>query len=75
MGLKEDILSASRMCGIDPYTQAFKPSELGLNASDYGSFSDYCSENETRSGKWNTKVILKVAERTRTDRPRRYLLL
>jgi hypothetical protein len=75
MVLKEAILRASSIRGIDPYTQSFKPSDLGQTASDYGSFSDHCAENETRSGKWNEEVTLKVVEWTSTRRPRRYLLL
>ncbi len=47
MSLKEDMLQASREAGINPYSQPFKPSDLGLKSSKYGSFSDYC-EN-TRS--------------------------
>jgi hypothetical protein len=75
MTLREAILEASRRRGMDPYTQPFKPSELGIRASDYGSFSDHCSENETCSGKWNSEVILKVAEWSASGRPFRYLLL
>lgn len=74
MTLKKDILDRSGSRGIDPYTQAFKPSDLGLKASDYGSFSDYCSEDETCSGKWNPEVILKVME-WKGIRPYKYLLL
>jgi len=75
LGLKEDILRASRKRDIDPYNDSFKPSELGLKASKYGSFSDYCSKNETLSGQYNNNVILKVVERDKANRPRRYLLL
>lgn len=74
MSLREDILRESRVHGIDPYTEAFKPSDLGLNASNYGSFSDHCDKNETRSGKWNPDVILKVHE-WKGDKPYKYLLL
>ena len=75
MRLKEAILKESSIHGIDPYKQPFKPSDLGMKASDYGSFSDYCSETETRSGKWNKDVILEVAEWTRANKPHRYLLI
>lgn len=74
MKLKDDILQASKVRGINPYTQSFKPSKLGLKASDYGSFSDFCSSNETISGKWNKAVVLEVAEWTQTHKPFRYLL-
>lgn len=75
MGLKDTILEQSKICGINPYRQPFKPIDLGIKASDYGSFSDYCSRDETLSGKWNPIVILRVAEWTRAGRPYRYLLL
>jgi hypothetical protein len=75
MGLKDDILEASERLGIDPYHQAFKPSDLGLNSNKYGSFSDYCAEDETISGKWSSDVILKVAERNKGGKPYKYLLI
>ena len=75
MSLKNDIIKAAARKGINPYKHPFKPADLGLSASDYGSFSDYCSKEETVSGKWNKQVILKVAEFGKTGRPRRYLLL
>lgn len=74
MNLKEVILEASAIRGIDPYTQPFKPADLGIKASDFGSFSDYCSLNETCSGKYRTDVTLIVYDRTRTGKPLRYLL-
>jgi hypothetical protein len=74
MGLKEAILEASSVRGIDPYRQPFKPADLGIIASDYGSFSDYCSKSETQSGKWNKEVILEAAEWTRTGKPYKYIL-
>jgi hypothetical protein len=74
MGLRDAILRASRLKGIDPYRQPFKPSDIGINANDWGSFSDYCSDGETQSGKWNKEVILEVAEWTRSDRAYKYLL-
>jgi hypothetical protein len=73
MGLKEDILRASNERDLDPYMQSFKPSELGLKSSDYGSFSDYC-EN-TKSAKWNRSVILKPVKFNKAGRPWKYLLL
>jgi hypothetical protein len=75
MKLKEVILEQSRIRGIDPYRQAFKPADLGIRSSDYGSFSDHCSKDETCSGKWNPKTILKVAEWTRSGKPLKYLLV
>ena len=75
MNLRAQILYKSRELGIDPYTHPFKPSDLKIRASDYGSFSDYCAQEETESGKWNKDIILKVAEWTSTGRPYKYLLL
>jgi hypothetical protein len=75
MELKYAVLRESRIRGIDPYRQPFKPSDLGIRASDYGSFSDHCADDETVSGKWNPEVIFRVVERTQNGRPRRYLLL
>ncbi len=75
MDLKEDILKACKKTGINPYKQAFKPSDLGLTASDYGSFSDYCSANDTQSGHWSPKTVLKVTIRDKGGRPLKYLLI
>jgi len=75
MKLRDAILTASCRCGIDPYREPFKPADLGINANDYGSFSDHCSPNETCSGKYNREVILKVAERGYGGRPLKYLLI
>lgn len=73
MALKNDILQASRRIGIDPYNDPFKPSELRLNASKYGSFSDYCADTE--SSKWNSNVILRPVELRKDGKPLRYLLI
>lgn len=74
MGLKEDILKASVKNGIAPYKEPFRPSDLGLTSSDYESFSDHCSRDETISGKWSTDVILTVAKKDKSGRPSIYLL-
>ena len=60
--LRNLIIERSKIMGIDPYRHHFKPSDLDIRASDYGSFSDYCAPDKTESGKWNQEVILKVAE-------------
>jgi hypothetical protein len=73
MSLKDDILRASKERGINPYVQPFKPSELGLKSSDYGSFSDYCAK--TVSAKWNQNIFLKPVEFDKSGHPRRYLLI
>lgn len=75
MGIKEDILEASKSIGINPYTKPFKPSDLGLSSNKYGSFSDYCSEIDSISGKYSETTILKVAEKDKSGRPFKYLLL
>lgn len=75
MSLKEDILKASNLHGMDPYNQPFKPSDLKLNSGKYGSFSDYCSKNETKSGKYSKTTILKVAEKKKNNKPYKYLLI
>jgi len=71
--LRADILSHAAARGWDPYKQPFKPSELGLTSSDYGSFSDYCSDTE--SSKWNESVVLRCVDTGPSGRPLRYLLL
>ena len=75
MKIKEDILNASRKVGIDPYTQPFKASDLGLNSNKYGSFSDYCSEEDSTSGKYAETTIFKVVQKDGSGRPFKYLLL
>ncbi|HRZ27857.1 MAG TPA: hypothetical protein P5295_13715 [Spirochaetota bacterium] len=75
MPLREDIINAARCRGIDPYNDPFTPADLGLNASDYGSFADYCDPEDAESGQYNPNVILKVAKRKRNNRPWKYLLI
>jgi len=50
--LKENIKSAAMKKGVDPYREPFKPSDLGLISSNYGSFSDHCEKGTTKSSKW-----------------------
>jgi hypothetical protein len=71
---EKNIISHAQERGIDPYTQPFKANELGLKATDYGSFSDWCKYGTTLSAKHNIRACLKVAEH-RNGRPYRYLLL
>lgn len=73
--LKKDIIEAGKRLHINPCITPFKPSDLGLRAENYGSFSDYCSQNETRSGRHNKEVILKVAKLTKAGKPFKYLLV
>jgi hypothetical protein len=61
--------------GSDPYRQAFKPLDLGIKACDCGSFSDYCSKDETCSGKWNPEIVLRVVKWTPGGKPHKYVLL
>ena len=71
--LVEDILRAAEASGIDPYRTPFKPSDLGLSAQDYGSFSDYCADTE--SAQYNSHICLKAVEFRRDGKPLRYILL
>ena len=73
MNLCEAILKASKERGIDPFKTPFKPSDLGLKASDYGSFSDWCEVGETKSARYNPRACLRVKE-WRGPKPYRYLL-
>ena len=73
--LGEDIIRAAAKRGIDPFQTPFTPKDLGIIASDYGCFADWCSAAETRSGKWNKHVCLKVSARSHSGKPRRYVLL
>jgi len=73
--LGEDIIRAAQKLGIDPFQMLFTPKDLNLKASDYGSFADWCSPEEAKSGKWNKYVCLKVAEHSNSGKPRRYVLL
>ena len=72
--LRLDIIRAAKARGIDPFTKPFKPSDLGIKASDYGSFSDWCDKKQTKSGKYNVNVCLSVAE-WRNGKPFKYVLL
>lgn len=74
MDLREDILRKAQTKGIDPFQVPFRPRDLGLKASDYGSFSDWCKPEETKSARYNRRVCLKVKE-WRNGKPYRYLLL
>jgi len=69
--LKSDITVAARRSNIDPYKDPFKASDLGLNASDYGSFSDHCKKGTTKSSKWCGCGLLKLVQK----KPFRYILM
>ncbi len=72
--LCKEVIQAAKGKGIDPFQKPFKPSDLDLIPSNYGSFSDWCDPKITKSGKWNKNVCLKVAE-YHNGRPYKYLLL
>lgn len=74
MNLCERIIEAAEEKKIDPFKQPFKPSDLGLKASDYGSFSDWCKDKATESAKYNRRVCLTVKD-WRGVRPYRYVLM
>ena len=73
--LKLDILEASDVIGLNPYTQPFKPIDLDLIASKYGSFADHCDANDSLSGVYAKEAILKVVERQSNGRPFKYILI
>jgi hypothetical protein len=73
MNLRDDILRNSILRGLDPFTVPFKPSDLGLIANNYGSFSDHCAD--TKSSKYSRDITLKVVEWSKTGKPLKYLLL
>lgn len=73
--LGKDIIEAAKKVGIDPFKMSFTPKGLKLKASDYGSFADWCSPEDTKSSKWNKHVCLKVAQRNNSGKPTRYVLL
>lgn len=73
--LGKDIIGAAAKRDIDPLRIPFAPKDLGIDASDYGSFADWCSAADTKSGKWNKHVCLKVSARNHSGRPRQYVLL
>lgn len=73
MKIRDDIFKAAKVKGINPYKTPFKASELGLKATDYGSFSDYCEDTE--SSKYNPNVILKPVEFRTDGKPLRYVLI
>ena len=74
MNLCKDILRKGKTKYTDPFRDPFRPRDLGIKASDYGSFSDWCKSEETKSGTYNRRVCLKVVE-WRNGKPYRYLLL
>ena len=73
MKLAEEILKKSKMVGIDPYKEAFKPCDLGIKPNDYGSFSDWCKD--TVSAKWNPCICLEAVEFRKDGKPLKYRLL
>ncbi|OCH32029.1 hypothetical protein A6E13_15765 [Aliivibrio fischeri] len=75
MNLKKEIIQRAKEKNIDPYKEPFRPSCLSINSSKYGSFSDYCSKEDTCSGKWNDNIFLKAVEFNNGGRPVKYILL
>jgi len=70
------IIAAGEQRDIDPYAKPFKPGDLGIKATRYGSFSDWCSRSATKSGKYIPQVYLALAANRVSDRkPTHYLLL
>ena len=73
MKIADDILRESKRVGIDPYRDPFRPADLGLKASDYGSFSDWC--RDTTSARWNQHICLDAVQFRKDDKPLKYVLL
>ena len=47
--LRRDILTRAEEKKLDPYHDQFRPKDLRLDTTKYGSFSDHCGENKTKS--------------------------
>lgn len=75
MNLRNDIIQAGKRKGWDVYQKPFRPKDLGLKASDYGSFSDHAINGTTKSSKYNTDQCLKAVEFDKNGRPTKYILL
>jgi len=73
--LGKDIIRAAQKVNINPFRTPFTPKDLKLRASDYGSFADWCSPANAKSGKYNKHVCLKVYDRHDNGKPMRYILL
>ena len=73
MKIAEEIQEKARNLGINPFNTPFTPKDLGITASNYGSFSDFC--DNTKSSRWNSHVCLKAVEFNKGHRPTKYLLL
>lgn len=63
---KEFVLERANAAGIDPYSQPFKASDLGIDTIQYDSFADYAGKRKDS--------FLDVAERDRSGRPKRFLM-
>ena len=70
---KEIIKKAAEKNGINPYKKPFSPNDLKLNANKYGAFSDYC--DNTKSSKYNTRIILIAVKFNKGKHPTKYLLI
>ena len=70
---EEIIKEAARKNGIDPCKESFAPKDLKLDANKYGAFADYC--DNTKSSKYNERIILTAVEFNKGKRPMKYLLI
>ena len=75
MTLRQAILKVAQAKQWNPYTKPFKPKDLGLDASQYGSFSDHCITGTTQSSQYSNDQCLKSVEFTQSGKPLRYLLV
>ena len=69
--LGKEIINQAQKKGINPFNTPFQPKDLGITAGDYGSFADWCSRKQTKSGRYNDCVCLTVqAKEAKTFRYR-----
>lgn len=68
--LKDDIIKSANG-KFNPHKDAFKPKDLKLNSSNYGSFSDHCKKGTTKASKWCGCGLLKCVSK----KPFRYILI
>lgn len=67
------ILAAGKKKNWDIYTTPFRPSDLGLNAPQYGSFSDHSVNGTTLSSRYSRSQYLIPVREDALRRPEAYL--
>lgn len=71
---KAFVLKAAQKKGIDPYKQ-WRPRELGINSSKWGSCSDRCVNGSTKSSKYHPEQCLMPVKFNKAGRPTHYILI